>query len=153
MAHVTVVHANRRAWLPREQVAKNVVLAGVGSVTLLDDTPCSEASPANFLIPADTDATQRCTSAGTSSAPALPALARVILRPSCTRDSAFCGEFLLVRRPSKPGKAVPASSPRHSRCGRRSGSERRGQRITTRLTVRCVLTAARRPPARRPCRR
>jgi len=37
-----------------------VVLAGVGSVTVVDDTPCAEASPANFLIPADADATQRC---------------------------------------------------------------------------------------------
>ncbi len=52
--------ASHSARLPRNQVAKNVVLAGVGSVTVMDDTPCSEASPANFLIPADADATQRC---------------------------------------------------------------------------------------------
>jgi molybdopterin/thiamine biosynthesis adenylyltransferase len=39
-------------------VAKNIVLAGVGSVTLVDDTPCSLRPPSNFLIggdvPADT---------------------------------------------------------------------------------------------------
>lgn len=35
------------------EVAKNIVLAGVGSVTLIDDTPCSARPPSNFLVPAD----------------------------------------------------------------------------------------------------
>ncbi|GAB4814279.1 hypothetical protein N2152v2_001325 [Parachlorella kessleri] len=35
------------------RVAKNIVLAGVGSVTLVDDTPCERRAPGNFLIPAD----------------------------------------------------------------------------------------------------
>jgi ubiquitin-like 1-activating enzyme E1 A len=35
------------------QVAKNIVLAGVGSVTLVDDTPCSSTPPGNFLVPHD----------------------------------------------------------------------------------------------------
>ena len=35
---------------PPLQVAKNIVLAGVGSVTLVDDTPCSRRPPCNFLI-------------------------------------------------------------------------------------------------------
>ncbi|KAL4450085.1 hypothetical protein ABPG77_010754 [Micractinium sp. CCAP 211/92] len=35
------------------EVAKNIVLAGVGSVTLVDDTPCSARPPSNFLVPAD----------------------------------------------------------------------------------------------------
>ncbi len=29
------------------------MLAGVGSVTLVDDTPCSAAAPGNFLVPHD----------------------------------------------------------------------------------------------------
>lgn len=42
------------------QVAKNVALAGVGSLTLLDDALCkSEAAACNFLIPADGDQAQR----------------------------------------------------------------------------------------------
>ena len=51
-----------KGWLRNHaQVAKNVTLAGVGSVTLMDDTPCSDAARANFLIPADAEAAQRCT--------------------------------------------------------------------------------------------
>ncbi len=38
------------------QVAKNIVLAGVGSVALVDDTPCSLRPPSNFLVPADAPA-------------------------------------------------------------------------------------------------
>lgn len=34
-------------------MAKNVVLAGVGSVTLADDTPAARAAPGNFLVPAN----------------------------------------------------------------------------------------------------
>ena len=42
------------------QVAKNITLAGVGSLSLLDGTPCSpDAAPCNFLIPADFKASQR----------------------------------------------------------------------------------------------
>lgn len=32
------------------QISKNLVLAGIGSVTLADDTPVSEASFGNFLV-------------------------------------------------------------------------------------------------------
>lgn len=35
------------------EIAKNIVLAGVGSVSLLDDTSCSAYGQPNFLIPAD----------------------------------------------------------------------------------------------------
>ena len=42
------------------QVAKNIALAGVGSLLLLESTPCSpDAAPCNFLIPADFMASQR----------------------------------------------------------------------------------------------
>jgi hypothetical protein len=34
------------------QVAKNIVLAGVGSVTLVDDRPANQAPPGNFLVAA-----------------------------------------------------------------------------------------------------
>jgi hypothetical protein len=39
------------------QVAKNIVLAGVGTVAIADDTPCSQANPGNFLIQADVSPT------------------------------------------------------------------------------------------------
>lgn len=42
------------------EVSKNIVLAGVGSVTLVDDTPCSARPPSNFLVPADAAATSTC---------------------------------------------------------------------------------------------
>ena len=35
------------------EVAKNIVLAGFGTLHILDHTPVSHASPGNFLIPAD----------------------------------------------------------------------------------------------------
>ena len=35
------------------QVAKNIVLAGVGSLHLLDDTPSSSGSDTNFLNQSD----------------------------------------------------------------------------------------------------
>ena len=35
---------------------KNVVLAGVGQVTLLDERKVADAEPGNFLIPCDADA-------------------------------------------------------------------------------------------------
>ena len=41
------------------QVAKNIVLAGVGSLALMDDTACSAADPGNFLVPADADLKSR----------------------------------------------------------------------------------------------
>lgn len=44
--------------LPMSQVAKNIVLAGVGSVTLVDDTPCAQRDPGNFLVLADADGSQ-----------------------------------------------------------------------------------------------
>ncbi|KAK9815937.1 hypothetical protein WJX72_012289 [[Myrmecia] bisecta] len=40
------------------EVAKNIVLAGVGSLTLMDDSPCSTCPPGNFLVPADATPTQ-----------------------------------------------------------------------------------------------
>lgn len=35
------------------EVAKNIVLAGVGSLSLMDSTPCALGDPNNFLVPAD----------------------------------------------------------------------------------------------------
>eukprot|EP00798_Chlamydomonas_sp_ICE-L_P009732 gene9732-7606_t len=37
------------------EVAKNIVLAGVGHVAIADDTPCSSAPFGNFLVAADAD--------------------------------------------------------------------------------------------------
>lgn len=37
------------------QVGKNLVLAGVGSLSLVDDTPCGDCASGNFLVPADVD--------------------------------------------------------------------------------------------------
>ena len=44
------------------QVAKNIVLAGCGRLTLIDDTPCSQAAPGNFLVPAAAPPDARCCS-------------------------------------------------------------------------------------------
>ena len=41
------------------QVAKNIVLAGCGRLTLIDDTPCSSAPISNFLVPASAEPTAR----------------------------------------------------------------------------------------------
>ena len=35
------------------------MLAGVGSLALIDDTACSLVDPGNFLVPADVDANSR----------------------------------------------------------------------------------------------
>lgn len=56
-----------RGWLcrclarvrPAPQTAKNLVLAGVGSMTLVDDTPVAEAAPGNFLVDHDADRSMR----------------------------------------------------------------------------------------------
>lgn len=42
------------------QVAKNIVLAGVGTVTLVDNTLCGAGALYNFLVPAGADPAQRC---------------------------------------------------------------------------------------------
>lgn len=56
----TVLHAcyAKQAFM---QVAKNIVLAGVGSLALMDATKCASADPGNFLIPADADPAIRYT--------------------------------------------------------------------------------------------
>ena len=41
------------------QVAKNIVLAGCGRLTLIDDAPCSSAPTSNFLVPASAEPTAR----------------------------------------------------------------------------------------------
>ncbi len=41
------------------QVAKNVVLAGAGVVTLMDNTAVREMVAASFLVPQDAEGTQR----------------------------------------------------------------------------------------------
>ena len=38
---------------PRRQMCKNICLAGVGSLSLLDGTPAARAAPGNFLVPSD----------------------------------------------------------------------------------------------------
>ncbi|CAD7696785.1 unnamed protein product [Ostreobium quekettii] len=45
------------------EVAKNIVLAGVGSLSLMDDTPCSSGALGNFLIPANVDGSMSVASA------------------------------------------------------------------------------------------
>ena len=43
------------------QAAKNIALAGVGSLLLLDPTPSTaESAACNFLVPADAGASERC---------------------------------------------------------------------------------------------
>jgi molybdopterin/thiamine biosynthesis adenylyltransferase len=49
----TLFHTFIQFLTPPPQVAKNIILAGVGSVTLVDDTPSSAAAPGNFLVSHD----------------------------------------------------------------------------------------------------
>jgi molybdopterin/thiamine biosynthesis adenylyltransferase len=44
-------------------VMKNIVLAGVGQVTLMDERKVADAEPGNFLIPCDADASATYVSA------------------------------------------------------------------------------------------
>ena len=46
------------------EVAKNLVLAGVGSVSLLDNAPAARAAPGNFLVPCDAPADATCAPRG-----------------------------------------------------------------------------------------
>lgn len=47
---------------PCAQAAKNIALAGVGSLFLLDAAPATSAAAAcNFLVPADAEESQRYT--------------------------------------------------------------------------------------------
>jgi hypothetical protein len=41
-------------------MCKNIALAGVGCLSLLDATPASAAPPGNFLVPCDAPATTTC---------------------------------------------------------------------------------------------
>lgn len=41
------------------QTAKNLILAGVGEMTLVDDTPVAGAAPGNFLVDHDADRAMR----------------------------------------------------------------------------------------------
>ena len=49
--------SGRRHTAAPPQVAKNLVLAGVGALTVMDDRPRASAPPGNFLVPHDADAT------------------------------------------------------------------------------------------------
>ena len=42
------------------ELCKNIVLAGVGSVALVDGTPARDAAAGNFLVPADAAADATC---------------------------------------------------------------------------------------------
>ena len=42
------------------QIAKDLVLAGVGSLTIVDDASVAARDPNNFLINIDADESQRC---------------------------------------------------------------------------------------------
>jgi hypothetical protein len=45
---------------PAAQVAKNIVLAGVGNVAIMDSTPCKAYPRPSFLLTTDAAADQRC---------------------------------------------------------------------------------------------
>ena len=74
--------------MPRlAQVAKNIVLAGVGNVSIMDDTPCKQYSSPSFLITTDAaESEQRCgTAAGGSSIASLHASQQALMTtwPPC----------------------------------------------------------------------
>jgi hypothetical protein len=64
--------AAARAVARGAQVCTTLVLAGVGSVSLLDNAPASRAAPGNFLVPCDAPADATCAPRG-APAPRAPA--------------------------------------------------------------------------------
>ena len=53
------------------ELCKNIVLAGVGSVALVDGTPARAAPTGNFLVPADAAADATCVAARRTSCASL----------------------------------------------------------------------------------
>ena len=53
------------------ELCKNIVLAGVGSVALVDGTPARAAPAGNFLVPADAAADATCVAARRASCASL----------------------------------------------------------------------------------
>lgn len=84
------------------QVAKNVVLAGVGAVTLVDDTPCSRRSLSNFLVGSTTPDDTTC------------GLARSLASPLCELTylhfpTAFSNPRLRLLHPCRVAEASVAT--------------------------------------------
>mmetsp|Transcript_15887 Transcript_15887/g.34291 ORF Transcript_15887/g.34291 Transcript_15887/m.34291 type:complete len:313 (+) Transcript_15887:84-1022(+) len=81
------------------EVAKNLVLAGVGHVAIADDTPCSSASFGNFLVAADSDPLHSVAEASVRTLQAMNPLIKVVSVPgSATQlpDSVLQGADLVV---------------------------------------------------------
>lgn len=66
------------------QAAKNLTLAGVGSITLLSNELCVSASPCNFLIPADAPDDATVSGASARTLQAMNPLIQVEASPAVT---------------------------------------------------------------------
>ncbi|CAL5222215.1 g4547 [Coccomyxa viridis] len=88
------------------EVAKNTALAGVGSLSLLDDTPCSpDAAPCNFLIPADFMASQSVAEASAATLREMNPLVRIEALPGGVAeqpDTDFLSGFDVILLPQAP---------------------------------------------------
>ncbi|GMH38448.1 hypothetical protein BSKO_06332 [Bryopsis sp. KO-2023] len=63
------------------EVAKNIVLAGVGSVVLADDTPCRDAPPGNFLIHTSSNPNESVASVSAATLQEMNPLVKVTSQP------------------------------------------------------------------------
>lgn len=70
------------------EIAKNIVLAGVGSVSILDNTSCSTYGEPNFLIPADSPADQPVSAAAVKELQAMNPHVKVHAQPGSVNDLA-----------------------------------------------------------------
>eukprot|EP00798_Chlamydomonas_sp_ICE-L_P009754 gene9754-7629_t len=67
------------------EVAKNIVLAGVGHVAIADDTPCSSAPFGNFLVAADADPSSSVAEASARTLQAMNPLVSVVSVPGSAK--------------------------------------------------------------------
>lgn len=82
------------------QVCKNITLAGVGSLTLVDDTPCAEAPPGCFLVPHDTAPDARCAHPLACFSPSMAAcIFCLIVLPCACRVADACAATLSEMNP------------------------------------------------------
>ncbi|KAF8057117.1 SAE1A [Scenedesmus sp. PABB004] len=92
------------------EVAKNITLAGVGQVSLLDDTPAAEHVGRNFLVPAAAPAGQTAAEAAAGVLGAMNPLVRVAAAPGSVDGgaaaAALAGHDLVVAVGLPPTRAA-----------------------------------------------
>jgi hypothetical protein len=99
-------HNTNRPTHPTPQVAKNITLAGVGSVTLLDDAPATDHEGRSFLVTSPAAAGVSCAAAAAKTLQAMNPLVRVAAAPGAASaqllDPDFLAQFDLVVAAGQP---------------------------------------------------